>query len=108
MKHADFHLMYKEIRDKEVVALRNALQRFPMHKYDWEKENQTLPRVIASPKHCDFASDYEVCRITDNLGYDCGIFLKDWETGRELETGFSYLAFGSIDYLLDKLPEIGE
>lgn len=31
MKHTDFYMMYKAIRDKEVVALKNALQKFPNH-----------------------------------------------------------------------------
>lgn len=106
MEHTDFYKMYKEIRDKEIVALRNALQKFPLHKYDWEENNVALPRVIASPKHYDYASDYEVCKITDNLGYDCGIFLREWESDRSIETGYAYLAFGSIDHILDKLPDV--
>lgn len=108
MEHTDFHLMYKAIRDKEIVALRNALQKFPLHKYDWEEHNEQRPRIIASPKHYDYASDYEVCRITEDLGYDCGIFLKEWDSERVIETGYAFLAFGSIDYILDKLPEISE
>ena len=55
-----------------------------------------------------FGSDYEVCRITENLGYDCGIFIKDLESGEVVETGYAFLEFGSIDSLLDELPEITE
>lgn len=29
--------MYKAIRDKEVVALKNALLKFPNHQYDWDE-----------------------------------------------------------------------
>ena len=81
MEHTDFYMMYKAIRDKEVVALKNALQKFPNHQYDWDENDEPRPRIVASPKHSDYTSDYEVCRITENLGYDCGIFIKDLESG---------------------------
>lgn len=45
---------------------------------------------------------------TENLGYDCGIFIKDLESGEVVETGYAFLEFGSIDSLLDELPEITE
>lgn len=106
MEHTDFHKMYKAIRDKEVIALRNALQKLPLHKYDWDEHNEHCPRIIASPKHYDYACDFEVYKITDNLGYDCGIYLKELESERVIETGYAFLAFGSIDYILDNLPEI--
>ena len=108
MKHTDFYMMYKAIRDKEVVALKNALQKFPNHQYDWDENDELRPRIVASPKHSDYTSDYEVCRITENLGYDCGIFIKDLESGEVVETGYAFLEFGSIDSLLDELPEITE
>ena len=106
MEHTDFYMMYKAIRDKEVVELKNALQKFPNHQYDWDENDEPRPRIVASPKHSDYTSDYEVCRITENLGYDCGIFIKDLESGEVVETGYAFLEFGSIDSLLDELPEI--
>ena len=108
MEHTDFYMMYKTIRDKEVVALKNALQEFPEHQYGWDENDGPRPRIVASPKHSDYTSDYEVCRITENLGYDCGIFIKDLESGEVVETGYAFLEFGSIDSLLDELPEITE
>lgn len=108
MEHTDFYMMYKAIRDKEVVALKNALQKFPNHQYDWDENDEPRPRIVASPKHSDYTNDYEVCRITENLGYDCGIFIKDMESGEVVETGYAFLEFGSIDSLLDELPEITE
>lgn len=108
MKHTDFYMIYKAIRDKEVVELKNALQKFPNHQYDWDENDEPRPRIVASPKHSDYTSDYEVCRITENLGYDCGIFIKDLESGEVVETGYAFLEFGSIDRLLDELPEITE
>ena len=108
MEHTDFYMMYKAIRDKEVVALKNALQKFPNHQYDWDENDEPRPRIVASPKHSDYTSDYEMCRITENLGYDCGIFIKDLESGEVVETGYAFLEFGSIDSLLDELPEITE
>lgn len=107
MEHTDFYMMYKAIRDKEVVELKNALQKFPNYQYDWDENDEPRPRIVASPKHSDYTSDYEVCRITENLGYDCGIFIKDLESGEVVETGYAFLLeFGSIDSLLDELPEI--
>ena len=76
--------------------------------YDWDENDEPRPRIVASPKHSDYTSDYEVCRITENLGYDCGIFIKDFESGEVVETGYAFLEFGSIDSLLDELPEITE
>lgn len=87
MEHTDFYMMYKAIRDKEVVALKNALQKYPNHQYDWDETDEPRPRIVASPKHSDYTNDYEVCRITENLGYDCGIFIKDLESGEVVETG---------------------
>lgn len=46
--------------------------------------------------------------LQKNLGYDCGIFIKDLESGEVVETGYAFLEFGSIDSLLDELPEITE
>ena len=35
-------------------------------------------------------------------------FIKDLESGEVVETGYAFLEFGSIDSLLDELPEITE
>lgn len=43
MEHTDFYMMYKAIRDKEVVALKNALQKFPNHQYDWDENDEPRP-----------------------------------------------------------------
>ena len=50
MEHTDFYMMYKAIRDKEVVALKNALQKFPNHQYNWDENDEPRPRIVASPK----------------------------------------------------------
>ena len=46
MEHTDFYMMYKAIRDKEVVELKNALQKFPNHQYDWDENDEPRPRIV--------------------------------------------------------------
>ena len=90
------------------MRLKMPCRNFLIIKYNWDENDEPRPRIVASPKHSDYTSDYEVCRITENLGYDCGIFIKDLESGEVVETGYAFLEFGSIDSLLDELPEITE
>ena len=78
MEHTDFYMMYKAIRDKEVVELKNALQKFPNYQYDWDENDEPRPRIVASPKHSDYTSDYEVCRMKI-LAMIVAFLLKIWK-----------------------------
>lgn len=105
MIHEDFYKLYKEIRRKEVAALKSALQKFPQHQYEWADDSQK-PVVVAIPKHYSFSKDYDICKVTENVDSENGIFIKDTDTNAILQVGFVALPFGSIDYILDCLPEV--
>lgn len=105
MKHENFYGLYKEVRNKEVAALKEALQRFPQHQYEWT-DKQTRPKVVAIPIHYSFSKDYDVCRVTDKISSDEGIFIQDTDTNAILQVGFISIPFDTIEYLIECLPEI--
>jgi len=68
MKHTDFHMMYKAIMNKEVVELRNALQKFPLHQYDWDEHNEHRPRITASRSTMTLQVIMMCARLQKTLG----------------------------------------
>lgn len=106
MEHEDYLSQYMSIKDKEVAAINDALQRLPNNEWQWKWD--AAPRVTASPHKWDGSDQVNVVKVKYPVSSDCGIFIQsdyDFET---IEVGSLEVAFGDITAILDNMPDMKE
>ena len=91
MEHTDFYMMYKAIRDKEVVALKNALQKFPNHQYDWDENDEPRPRIVRVRNIVIIQAIMRCVGFQKILAMIVAFLLKIWKVEKLLKQAMLFL-----------------